>query len=262
MKKTSIISLLVCAAACLASLSANAQNLIGVAPVPEIYEWRIYTLAPEADAAALDAFFRDRLIPAYGRHGIEVGAFSPAESYSEFPNGARYLFFAWPDLETFRRVNRLVREDAAFMAGAAAYFDASATNPNYTNFETYLCEALDSHPRLARPAADRGLLEFRIYRSPNIEANERKIHMFENGEIDIFRETGVNGVFYSRTLAGTRMPSLTYLTWYKDADTRREAWNRFGAHPEWRRMSRMPEYAHTATDNVIRLLTPLPYSKY
>jgi hypothetical protein len=229
---------------------------------PEIYELRIYTLAADADAERLDAFFRDQLIPAYGRQGVDVGAFTPAGDYPEFPNGARYLFIAWPDLETFRSVSRRVREDAAFMAGAASYFDASATNPNYKNFETYLCEALDTHPQLARPATDRGLLELRVYRSPNMEANERKIHMFENGEIEIFKETGINGVFYSRTIAGSRMPSLTYLTWYKDADSRNAAWDKFGAHPEWRRMSRMPEYANTATDNSIRLLTPLPYSKY
>jgi hypothetical protein len=263
MKNSLFIPLLLCATACFAPPILHAQSPASGDASPEIYEWRIYTLAPDADAARLDAFFRDQLIPAYGRHGIEVGVFEPAESYPEFPSGARYLFMAWPDLETFRRVNRLVRQDAAFMEGAAGYFDASAPNPLYTNFETYLCEALDSRPRLIRPGTERGLFELRVYRSPNMEANERKIEMFEGGgEIEVFEQTGINAVCYARTLAGPRMPSLTYLTWYKDADTRRAAWAAFGAHPEWRRISRLPRYAHTATDNLIRLLLPLPYSQY
>jgi hypothetical protein len=240
--------------------AANAQN--PPADTPQIYEWRIHTLAPGTDAALLDDFFRDRLIPAYGRHGVSVGAFSPAEAYPEFPAGARYLFMVWPDLETFRRVSRAVRDELVGDPGSAAYFDASAPNPVYTSLETYLCEAIDGAPRMRPPGAERGLFEFRIYRSPNMEANERKIKMFEQGEIAVFDATGVNGVYYARTLAGTRMPSLTYLTWYENAETRREAWARFGAHPEWQRMREMPEYANTATDNLVRLLDPLPYSQY
>ncbi len=237
--------------------TAAAQN----APAPEIYEWRIYTLT-EKGGVLFDAFVRDQLIPAYNRHGVEVGVFEPAADYPEFPAGARYVFVAWPDLETFHRVSRLVRDDAGLAAGAKGYFDASAANPAYTAMETYLCEQLAGGPRLKRPGAGRGLLEFRVYRSPNMEANERKIKMFEQGEIAVFDQTGVNGVFYGRTLAGPRMPSLAYLTWYADADTRTKAWADFGVHPDWVRMRGLPEYANTATDNTIRLLTPLPWSQY
>ncbi len=262
MKNTLFTCLCVCLLGCLSGSQANAQTTSGDGPALQIYEWRIYTLAPDADAALLDEFFREQLIPAYGRHGVEVGVFMPADTYREFPAGARCLFMAWPDLETYRKVNRAVREDAAFLTGAAAYFDASAPDPVYRNFETYLFEALDSRPVLARPAEGRGLFEFRVYRSPNIEANERKIHMFENGEIDVFEATGINAVFYGRTLAGSKMPSLAYLTWYKDAASRDEAWEKFGVHPQWERLRNMPKYANTATDNTIRLFTPLPYSQY
>jgi hypothetical protein len=238
----------------------NHQNLPGAETPVEIYEWRLYTLAEGVDPALLDDFFANALIPAYGKHGIEVGAFAPADTYPEFPAGARYLFMAWPDIETYRRVSRLVREDTDFLKAGAAYFDASAIEPAYTNFETYLCEAFAGP--LRRPSPERGLLELRIYRSPNVEANERKIKMFENGEIAVFDEVGVNVVCFGRTLAGSRMPSLAYLTWYKDAETRAEAWAKFGTHPEWRRMRDLPEYANTATDNTSRLLTPMPWSKY
>jgi hypothetical protein len=262
-KKTLFSALLYSSLACLSGVgTAVAQSGPVDGENPEIYEWRIYTLAEGADADLLDDFFRDHLIPAYGRHGIAVGAFSPADTYPEFPAGARYLFMRWPDIDTFRRVSRLVRDDDALATGGAAYFDASAPNPVFTRQETYLCEALAGAPPLRRPDASRGLLEFRIYRSPNMEANERKIKMFENGEIAVFEATGINGVYYGRTLAGPRMPSLTYLTWYENAETRAEAWARFGVHPEWQRMRALPEYANTATDNLVRLLTPMPWSGY
>ncbi|MDR2913157.1 MAG: NIPSNAP family protein [Alistipes sp.] len=242
---------------------ATAQNATKATTAPkQIYEWKIYTLAKETDAARLDAFFSDALIPAYARHGIDVGAFATADAYPEFPAGARYLFIAWPDMETYTRVSRSVRDDADFMRAAKSFFDASAPDPAYTNLETYLCEAFDGIPQLRRPDVKCELYEFRVYRSPNMEANERKIKMFESGEVQIFDESGIRSVCFGRTLAGPRMPSLTYLTAYENRTTRADAWSKFGSHPEWRRMSRLPEYAHTATDNTSRLLTPMPYSKY
>lgn len=231
-------------------------------PSPQIYEWRIYTIAPGSDGSLLDSFVSDALIPAYGRHGIEVGAFASADEYPEFPNGARYIFIAWPDMSTYLRVSRSVRENADFLAAGKSYFDVSASELVYTSLETYLCEAFDVIPTMRRPSSERGLFEFRVYRSPNMEANERKIKMFEHGEIAVFDATGINVVCFGRTLAGPRMPSLVYLTWHKDPVTRHKAWDRFGKHPEWIRMRVLPEYANTATDNLVRLLTPLPWSKY
>ncbi len=250
------LSAMLCAGA--GTQTAAAQS----APATEIYEWRIYTLADEAGGALLDEFFRDHLIPAYNRYGVEVGVFAPAADYREFPAGGRYMLVAWPDMETFHRVSRQVRDDAGLATGGAGYFDASAKKPAYTNVETYLCEQLSHGPKFSRPGAGRELLEFRVYRSPNMEANERKIKMFEQGEIATFDKTGVNGVFYGRTLAGPRMASLAYLTWYTGAEARREAWDKFGAHPDWVAMRGLPQYANTATDNTIRLLTPMPWSQY
>lgn len=224
----------------------------------QIYEWRIYTLAPEADTARLDTFFEGSLIPAYNRRQVEVGAFTRATENTV----ERVLFFAYPDIETFQRVSGEVRGDADFLASAAGYFDATAPDPVYTDLETYLCEAFDSLPRLRRPDADRGLVELRVYRSPNAEANERKIDMFQSGEFAIFDAVGIAAVCYGRTLAGPRMPSVVYLTAYRDRASRDAAWDRFRTHPDWARMKALPQYANTATDNTSRLLAPLPYSQY
>ncbi len=52
------------------------------------------------------------------------------------------------------------------------------------------------------------------------------------------------------------------MTWYRDRETRDAAWRTFQTHPDWAALRTRPEFAHTATDNLARLLTPLDYSQY
>ena len=73
-------------------------------------------------------------------------------------------------------------------------------------------------PQMRIPEQSRGLFEFRLYRSPNEEANQRKISMFNDVEISIFDESGINSVCYGEVLAGSKMPSLIYLTSYENLE--------------------------------------------
>ncbi|MDR1918259.1 MAG: NIPSNAP family protein [Tannerellaceae bacterium] len=222
----------------------------------EIYEWRIYTLP--AENAELDAFYQGVLIPAYKRKKVTVGAFKP---YLKTEKIQRFYLFVYPDLATYHKVKLDIWKDAQFRKDAQPFYDASASKPVYSEFESFLCEAFDRVPQLIKPDKSRTLFEFRNYKSPNEEANQRKVKMFNIDEIAIFDQVGVNSVCYGEVLAGPRMPSLIYLTWYKDEPTRDEAWKKFGAHPDWLRIRSLPEYAHTATDNKNLLLAPLPYSQ-
>jgi len=109
----------------------------------------------------------------------------------------------------------------------------------------------------------RGLFELRIYRSPNEEANQRKIRMFNDDiEARIFDDVGINWVCFGETLAGPKNPSLVYLTWYENPETRAAAWKKFGADPRWQQLRKDPKYARTATDNTSQFLLPLPYSQF
>ncbi|MDR1343774.1 MAG: NIPSNAP family protein [Tannerellaceae bacterium] len=222
----------------------------------EIFEWRVYTLP--AENPALDNFYRETLIPAYNRLKVNVGAFTP---YKKTEKAQRYYLFVHPDLSSFHDAKKSIWKDEVFRKAAQPFYDASASAPVYSVFETYLCEAFDRVPRLIKPGDSRTLFEFRNYKSPNEEANQRKIKMFNVDEIPIFDATGINSVCYGEVLSGPRMPSLIYLTWYKDEATRNEAWSKFSAHPDWSRIRSLPEYANTATDNVSLLLSPLSYSQ-
>jgi len=238
--------------------SVAAATAQAAASAKQIYEWRIYYVKGDG-AAVLDDHFGKTLIPAYNRQGVTVGAFKP---YKEGDVEQRYLLFVYPDIASFYKVKQEIWSDFSFREAARVFFEKTAPAPVYSNFETYLCEAFDKVPQMRTPAKDRGLFEMRVYRSPNEEANQRKIAMFNVDEIAVFDKTGINSVCYGEVLAGPKMPSLIYLTWYKDEPTRNAAWQAFNAHPDWARIRSLPQYANTATDNTSVLLSPLPYSQF
>jgi len=226
-------------------------------PKKQIYEWRIYTLA--GDGAILDNFFKETLIPAYNRCNISVGAFT---LYQPADSEQRYLLFVYPDLKTYDQVRHTVWNDKVFQSAASSFFEATAPQPAYSEYETYLCEAFDKMPEMKMPDKNRTLFEFRCYHSPNEDANQRKIKMFNDEEIDLFNKVGINSVCYGEIISGARMPALIYLTWYKDEATRNSAWDAFTNHPDWTLMKNKPEYKNTATNNQSHLLTPMPYSQF
>lgn len=224
----------------------------------EIYEWRIYTLH-ENGAAVLDDFFGNVLIPAYNRLNVSAGAFS---LYNPGDAELRYLLFVYPDMESYLKTKQEIWKDKVFRKAAQSFYDETAPNPAYKAFESLLCVAFDEMPKMRTPDKNRTLFEVRHYRSPNEEANQRKIDMFNKGEIAVFDKVGINSVCYGEVLAGTRMPSLIYLTWYKDEPARTEAWQAFRDDSDWIRMKEMKEYVYTATDNKNVLLSPMPYSQF
>ncbi len=223
----------------------------------EFYEWRIYTLH-EGKGRLLDEFYKTTLIPAYNRQNVRVGAFKPLK---ESAGNKRYFLFIHADLASFLNSKKRIPDEEIFRNGSRNYYSTTAPNPEYAEYETYLCEAFDKIPVLREPEKTHTLFEYRFYHSPNDEANLRKIEMFNKDEIDIFDKTGIYSVCYGNILAGQNMPALIYLTSYTNETTRGEAWAKFGSHPEWQRIKDLPEYAHTATNNTSILLTPLDYSQ-
>jgi len=225
----------------------------------QVYEWRIYTLT--GDGSSLDDYFQKALIPAYNRCKVSVGAFSLFKVKEE-EKAQRFLLFVYPDLKAYNDVRQAVWNDKAFQSAAQNFFETTAPNPVYSEFETYLCEAFDKMPEMRTVDKSRTLFEYRNYYSPNEDANKRKIKMFNVEEIDLFDKVGINSLCYGEILAGTRMPGLIYITWYKDEDTRNSAWRAFSSHPDWNAMRNRPEYKNTATNNIAKLLSPMPYSQF
>ena len=102
-----------------------------------------------------------------------------------------------------------------------------------------------------------------IDESRNGAGHQRKVAMFDGGEIDIFRRVGINPVFFGSTIFGTRMPNLTYMVYYPTWEARAEAWAKFANDSEWKKLSTAPGNADRELVSSIsnQLMSPLPFSQ-
>ena len=59
------------------------------------------------------------------------------------------------------------------------------------------------------------------------------------------------------------MPNLTYMLGFEGEEQQKAAWSTFVKHPDWRKISSMPEYADARVIRGITntLLKPAPYSQ-
>ena len=121
--------------------------------------------------------------------------------------------------------------------------------------------AFSGIPTMKVPSQTERVFEFRNYESFSEEAGQRKIKMFNEGELDIFYKTGLNPVFFGEVLIGQNLPCLSYMLVFKDIEERDANWEKFIAHPEWKHMSQLPEYANTVSQVNRTFLVPTEYSQ-
>lgn len=226
----------------------------------DYYEMRRYEVDTSAQRAAFDAFAQHAAIPALNRLGIEpVGVFYPAEDLSPI-----YVVLPHKRLESFATLTARLSMDQEFLYMGEAFLDAPAEKPAYKRVESSLMAAFDGMKRLETPITSPGrVIQLRIYESASVSTGQKKVDMFNNGEIDIFRKTGLHPVFFGETLIGGKMPNLTYMLVFKDDDEREANWKKFGSHPEWQALKALPEYAERKlVSNITNLLLrPAPYSQ-
>ena len=84
------------------------------------------------------------------------------------------------------------------------------------------------------------VFELRSYESTSVGSLAKKTGMFNNGEIAIFRRTGLNPVFFGETLFGNHAPNLVYMIWYDNWAAREANWKKFISDPEWEKLKSTP----------------------
>jgi hypothetical protein len=113
-----------------------------------------------------------------------------------------------------------------------------------------------------RPENKTHVFELRTYESNNPRSLARKIRMFDEGEVAIFRKVGMKVVFFGEALTGQNLPQLTYMLAYDDMAAREKAWADFVQHPEWLKMKGQPGASDAEIVSSISnsMLRPLPFS--
>ncbi len=205
-----------------------------------IYELRQYHLETEAQQAQLDAFLTDAMVPALNRLGLKpIGVFHPEEDLTP-----TYLLIPHPDLASVATLRDRLLADNAFLTAGADFLNAPADNPAYARITSSVFKAFEGMPNIETPVTAEGrVLQLRIYESPSVKTNKKKIEMFNIGEIDIFRDSGLHPVFFGEALVGDKLPNLTYMLAFKDQEERKANWKTFVNSDAWKELSSKPEYA-------------------
>ena len=240
---------------------AQAQSKVG----RQYFELRRYSLMTGAQSIKLtEAYLAEALIPALVRAGIgPIGAFR-LDYGPDTPAIYLLLPAASPD-ELITLPGRLGR-DAEFLKLAAPFNTVSAGTPAFQRVDSSLLLAFESFPTLHAPVAGRDaqrIFQLRIYENATPQAHERKIELFNQGEIDIFKHVGFEPVFFGETILGPRMPNIAYMLTFKDLTDLTAKWDVFKADPTWKKLNTSPRYGYEAlVSNITNLvLSPTPYSQ-
>jgi hypothetical protein len=249
--------------AVVSSLTARAQETS--ANGRQYYELRLYHLRRGPQMDLFDSFCRGAGIPALNRAGIaQVGVFSVMVGPD---SPTMYVLLPHPSLDSVTATWARLDADEEYRKAGAEFINAPPGNPAYVRIESSLMIAFESMPKLEVPSFPGGgasrIFELRTYESHSRKAHLKKIEMFNRSEIPIFRRTGLPPVFFGQTLIGSRLPNLTYMPCWENAQAREKGWSAFGGDDEWKKLRTTPGYTdpEIVSDISNVLLRPAPYSQ-
>jgi hypothetical protein len=185
-------------------------------------------------------YLRDVWLPASKRLAIQPVGFFNAVIAERSP--FLLALASYPSLAAMETALAKFPDDKEFQKGWDEY--NSASEPPYIRMESSLLRAFPGMAALEVPPFDgkraARIFELRTYESNNEKASQRKVGMFENGEIAIFRKVGMTPVFFGQTIVGQSRPNITYMLTFDDLATRDRLWRSFGSDPEWQKLRAQP----------------------
>jgi hypothetical protein len=244
------------------SASAGAGLLASAADSPktnQYYEIQYFHMKNGPQSQRTNDFFQHYYVPAVTKLGMPpVGFFNPV-----IGEQSPYLMMlvSHPNMASVESLSDRLNADAEYRKGFEAYL---AGEPPYERREVSLLKAFDSMPVLqVPPGKGSHLFEMRTYESNTSITLQRKIKMFGDGEMGIFKRLGMNPVFFGQTRFGRNVPNLTYMLAYDDLAHRESLWKEFGSDPEWQKLRSMPGLSDAEIVSNISntILRPANYSQ-
>ncbi len=233
-------------------------------PMPEYYELRQYHLRTTMRQEFSD-YLRDVSVPALNRAGVNpVGVFTVTFG----PDSPTFwVLLPHKDLQSFGALDGKLQADQDYKTKGAAHHNRSSSNPGYVRIDSQLMVAFDDIPVLEKPTGEAAgpsrVFELRTYESHSKAAHRKKMEMFNKGEIEIFRKTGLAPVFFGSNLVGQRLPSLTYMLVFENMAAREKNWGQFVGDPDWKKLSTTPGFtdAEIVTNITSYILRPTSFSQ-
>jgi hypothetical protein len=227
----------------------------------QIFELRCYKLRySKADQySRLTGFLESEQLPMAKRLGIVQGYFRV--TLGEFTPRV-YTLSVFDSLADMGEKLAARRADTAWST-AATEFGSHDAAP-YDRVESWLLRAFDGMRSIEVPELpDKPrAFDLRIYEQETFRDTQEKMRMFNEEEIQIFRDCGIHPLFFGETIVGSHMPSLVYMSHYADMDARSKAWSTFGASEGWNRIKNRPGWGNADIVSTVSNihLAGLPFS--
>ncbi len=238
----------------------------------EYYELRAYRLKSGANHDLLDSYLEKAAIPAWNRLGIKpVGVFvqqdrQGAPSGGEIRDPATvFVLLPHPSVESLATAGFRLNQDAEYLKAGADYLQTPKSNPAFERVDIWVLLAFAGMPKVGMPAYCRDkksrMFEIRTYESYSETKAQKKVDMFNAGEVETMQEVGLGPIFFGQALSGPNLPHLTYMLSAEDEEAHKKHWAAFGSHPVWNKLKNDPQYADTVSKSYNRFLVPTAYSQ-
>jgi hypothetical protein len=225
----------------------------------KLLDWRQYQCPTAEKRDLVLRFFKDAAIPGLNRIGVRpVGVFLEKPETKDF---SVYTLAAYPDMDTYVNVGERLGNDAAFVEGATEYLGTKKDDPAYDRISTKLMWSFTDYPDVKVPRQGERIFEVRIYENHNEWKAKLKIEMFNEAELDIFKQVKLDGVFYGEALSGPDLPNLTYMLAYKDEAEQKKSWDAFRSNSDWEVLKNNQRYADTVSKIHSKMLVPADCSQ-
>lgn len=229
----------------------------------QYYELKKYNLKNTDQLKLVNEYLSGKYIPALNKSGINaVGVYQVMDSLDR---SALHMLVPYQSVQHFQEVKLGVDAELSDALLKSKYMNTGSDTPAYQRTESSLMIAFEGHPMLKNPSNNTGkserIYELRIYESYNEHKANKKVEMFNSGEIDIFDKTGLHTVFFGQSFIGDKLPNLTYMLHFESMEERDENWKAFIEHPQWKKMSKDPQYKNTVSNITQVFLKPLTYSQ-
>jgi len=151
------------------------------------------------------------------------------------------------------------------VSDGAEFLNTPLSAPAFIRMESSLLRAFTALPQVEAPVNlldnKTGFFKLRIYESHSRKYAQQKILMFNDGEITVLKQTGLQPVFFSETIDGPMMPNFTCMPVVDSMTGRDQYWAGFVQRPEWIAMRDDPQYKGMIIIIADIIMRPLPFSQ-
>jgi uncharacterized protein YpmB len=231
----------------------------------EYYITQVYHCSTSSQLEAVDMYLKNTYLPHLHQFGIaNVGVFEPISN----DTAKDKTILVWIPLTSLQQLDKLDQlKEAIDPLKPNTLLSLTTTNGvlPYNRLETVISKSFKFHGQYVKKTnfekSPDNIYEFRSYESADEALFLKKVHMFNEGkEIDLFTSLNFNALFYSKVIAGSKMPNLIYITRFSNLADREAHWKSFVDAPAWKQMSTLPEYLNTVSKSDIILMRAKTYS--